>query len=93
VAGTTQRAKVDCTSNHNTTTGVQAQNFIGAMAYERLWFNHDQYALSFGGGWISNSGGYRVPLPPALRVHWCTSRTGRCGNRISEKARNGSYSL
>ena len=64
VAGTTQAPKVDCTSNHTSTTGVQAQNFIGAMAYERLWFNHDKFAVSFGGGWISNPGGYLVLLPP-----------------------------
>jgi Putative beta-barrel porin-2, OmpL-like. bbp2 len=68
VAGTTQLPKVDCTSNH--TTGkyagnpVFAQNFIGAMAYERLWFDRDKFAFSFGGGWISNPGGYLVLLPP-----------------------------
>ncbi len=64
VAGTTQAAKVDCATNHTATTGVQAQNFIGAMAYERFWFDHDKFAISFGGGWISNPGGYLVLLPP-----------------------------
>ncbi len=68
VAGTTQGAKVDCTSNHTTgayaSNPLYAQNFIGAMLYQRFWFNKDKYALTFGGGWISNPGGYLVLLPP-----------------------------
>jgi hypothetical protein len=68
VDGTTPAAKVACFSNH--TTGkyagnpVYAQNFIGAMAYQRFWFNKDHEAITFGGGWISNPGGYLVLLPP-----------------------------
>lgn len=68
VAGTTPAAKVACFTNH--TTGkyagspVYAQNFIGAMAYQRFWFNKDHEAITMGGGWISNPGGYLVLLPP-----------------------------
>jgi hypothetical protein len=63
IAGTTPAPKVECFTNNNK-TGVKAQNFIGAMAYERFWFDKDKYAFSFGGGWISNPGGYLVLLPP-----------------------------
>jgi hypothetical protein len=63
IAGTTPAPKVECFTNNNK-TGVKAQNFIGAMAYERLWFDKDKFAFSFGGGWISNPGGYLVLLPP-----------------------------
>ncbi len=63
MVGTTPAPKVECFTNNNK-TGVKAQNFIGAMAYERLWFDKDKFAFSFGGGWISNPGGYLVLLPP-----------------------------
>ena len=61
-----------CFSN-NHKTGAPAQNFIGAMAYERLWFDKDKFAFSFGGGWISNPGGYLVLLPP---VNGATATSG-----------------
>ncbi len=40
------------------------QNFVGFMAYNRLWFNHDHYGLTFGGGSITNPGRYLVLTPP-----------------------------
>jgi hypothetical protein len=40
------------------------QNFIGFMAYNRLWFHHDLFGLTFGGGAIDNPGRYLVLLPP-----------------------------
>ena len=40
------------------------QNFVGFMAYHRAWFDRDRYALTLGGGAISNPGRYLVLLPP-----------------------------
>ena len=41
-----------------------SQYFIGFMAYTRAWFDHDRYAVTFGGGAISNPGRYLVLVPP-----------------------------
>jgi len=41
-----------------------SQYFLGFMAYNRLWFAHDRYGLTFGGGAITNPGRYLVLLPP-----------------------------
>jgi len=32
------------------------QSFLGYMVYNRLWFDRDKYALTLGGGQISNPG-------------------------------------
>ena len=40
------------------------QYFLGFMAYNRLWFNHDLFAVTLGGGAINNPGRYLVLLPP-----------------------------
>jgi len=40
------------------------QNFIGWMGYNRMWFNHDKYGLTLGGGRMNNPGRYLVLLPP-----------------------------
>ena len=34
------------------------------MAYNRLWFDHDIFGLTVGGGAITNPGRYLVLLPP-----------------------------
>jgi hypothetical protein len=34
------------------------------MIYDRSWFDHDLYAVTIGGGTISNPGRYLVLLPP-----------------------------
>ncbi len=46
--------------------GVSAssQYFLGFMAYNRLWFSHDRYGFTIGGGAISNPGRYLVLMPP-----------------------------
>jgi hypothetical protein len=49
---------------HGGTPITPSQNFLGFMAYNRLWFAHDRYALTVGGGAISNPGRYLVLLPP-----------------------------
>jgi len=41
-----------------------SQYFIGFMAYNRLWFDHDRFGLTTGGGAITNPGRYLVLLPP-----------------------------
>lgn len=50
---------VSCTGS----TGP-AQNFSGFMFYNRFWFNKDRYAVTLGGGAISNPGRYLVLVPP-----------------------------
>jgi hypothetical protein len=40
------------------------QYFLGAMAYNRFWFDHDRYAITIGGGFIKNPGRYLVLIPP-----------------------------
>ncbi len=41
-----------------------AQYFLGAMAYNRLWFLDDLFGLTLGAGAIHNPGRYLVLLPP-----------------------------
>jgi hypothetical protein len=38
--------------------------FIGWMLYNRYWWNKDKYAITFGGGEMSNYGRYLTLLPP-----------------------------
>ena len=52
---------VSCLKSSN---GNPIQNFIGIMAYNRFWFDHDHYGLTLGGGAISNPGRYLVLYPP-----------------------------
>lgn len=40
------------------------QYFLGVMAYHRFWFNRDHFAITVGGGAITNPGRYLVLLPP-----------------------------
>jgi hypothetical protein len=44
--------------------GTLAQNFLGWMLYDRTWFHQDLYAITLGGGSMSNPGRYLVLLPP-----------------------------
>jgi len=48
----------------NSNANTPAQYFLGFMAYNRLWFHHDRYAVTLGGGAITNPGRYLVLLPP-----------------------------
>jgi hypothetical protein len=52
---------VSCTGDH---AGGPKQSFIGAMVYNRWWFDKDQFAVTLGGGAINNPGRYLVLLPP-----------------------------
>lgn len=38
--------------------------FLGWMAYNRYWWDHDKFAVTFGGGQMSNPGRYLTLLPP-----------------------------
>jgi hypothetical protein len=49
---------------HGGTAQTPAQNFLGFMTYQRLWFHRDLFALTLGGGAINNPGRYLVLLPP-----------------------------
>ncbi len=49
------------------------QYFLGFMAYQRLWFAHDRYGLTVGGGAITNPGRYLVLLPP---INGATAASG-----------------
>lgn len=40
------------------------QYFLGFMVYHRMWFAHDRYGLTVGGGAIRNPGRYLVLMPP-----------------------------
>ena len=39
-------------------------SFVGWMLYNRYWWNKDKYAVTFGGGEMSNWGRYLTLLPP-----------------------------
>jgi hypothetical protein len=51
-------------SCHGGTPESPSQFFLGFMAYHRVWFNHDRYAFTVGGGAINNPGRYLVLIPP-----------------------------
>src|ERR1700722_19347052 len=44
--------------------GPNKENFVGAMAYNRVWFHHDVMAVTIGGGFMNNPGRYLALLPP-----------------------------
>lgn len=49
------------------------QDFLGFMLYNRLWFHHDKFGFTLGGGKINNPGRYLVLLPP---IDGATAATG-----------------
>ncbi len=49
-------------AQHN--VSCTTQYFLGFMLYNRLWFWHDFFAITVGGGAITNPGRYLVLLPP-----------------------------
>jgi len=50
-----------------------SQYFIGFMLYNRIWFDHDKYAVTLGGGAINNPGRYLVLVPP---INGATAASG-----------------
>jgi hypothetical protein len=67
-AGCETGGGVSCTGN-----GAPAQYFLGFMFYNRLWFHHDLFGLTLGGGAITNPGQYLVLLPP---INGATAASG-----------------
>ena len=58
---------VSCWSDKRDSSGTiisHRQNFVGWMAYNRMWFKHDKYGFTLGGGAMNNPGRYLVLLPP-----------------------------
>lgn len=53
--------------------GAPRQYFAGWMFYNRFWFSRDRYALTLGGGAITNPGRYLVLLPP---INGATAASG-----------------
>jgi hypothetical protein len=51
---------VSCTGKN----GKPKQAFLGFMVYNRMWFRNDRYAMTIGGGRMSNPGRYLTLLPP-----------------------------
>ena len=49
------------------------QDFLGFMFYNRVWFDHDLFGLTIGGGKINNPGRYLVLLPP---INGATASSG-----------------
>jgi type II secretory pathway pseudopilin PulG len=69
-AGCESGGGVSCFGNGK--TGPK-QSFLGFMAYNRIWFDRDRYALTLGGGKINNPGRYLVLLPP---INGATAASG-----------------
>jgi hypothetical protein len=53
--------------------GPTSSNFIGTMAYNRIWFGNNIYAVTVGGGWMQNPSLYLTLLPP---INGATASTG-----------------
>jgi len=53
--------------------GPNKANFFGMMLYDRTWFDHNQYAVTLGGGFMNNPGRYLALVPP---INGATAVTG-----------------
>ncbi|MFZ1941285.1 MAG: outer membrane beta-barrel protein [Terracidiphilus sp.] len=60
-------------SCHNHKAGEPKQAFEGWMDYMRFWFHKDVFAVTLGGGQMSNPGRYLTLLPP---INGATATTG-----------------
>jgi hypothetical protein len=58
-AGCQSGGGIHCTSSQNSGSA-----FLGAMFYNRLWFHDDLFAVTIGGGYMTNPGRYLTLLPP-----------------------------
>ena len=58
---------VSCSSGQN------KESFVGAMGYDRTWFDNDLYAVTIGGGFMNNPGRYLALTPP---INGATAATG-----------------
>jgi hypothetical protein len=55
------------------TGGPNKSSFLGWMLYNRVWFDSDLFAVTLGGGWMTNPGRYLTLLPP---INGATASTG-----------------
>ena len=62
--GTTDTYNGGVNCHGNSKNGRPKQDFIGWMMYNRYWFHKDLYAVTLGGGQMSNPGRYLTLLPP-----------------------------
>lgn len=53
--------------------GNPKQAFLGWMGYNRIWWHHDLFATTLGGGQMNNPGRYLTLLPP---INGATAATG-----------------
>jgi len=60
-AGCEYGGGVSCGGNN---PDAPSQTFLGFMAYNRVWFDRNLFALTVGGGAINNPGRYLVLMPP-----------------------------
>jgi hypothetical protein len=58
---------------HNAKNGKPKQSFAGWMMYQRFWFKKDLWAVTLGGGQMTNPGRYLTLLPP---INNATAVTG-----------------
>jgi Putative beta-barrel porin-2, OmpL-like. bbp2 len=58
---------------HDAHEGKPKQEFLGWMAYQRFWFKKDIWAITLGGGQMTNPGRYLTLLPP---INAATAVTG-----------------
>jgi hypothetical protein len=49
---------------HGGNATTPSQQFAGWMAYNHIWFDHDRWAITPGGGLMRNPGRYLTLLPP-----------------------------
>ena len=49
---------------HGGNANAPKQSFAGWMAYNRIWFHKDLFAITLGGGMMNNPGRYLTLLPP-----------------------------
>jgi hypothetical protein len=59
--------------NVQCTSGPNKAAFFGIMAYNRFWFDHNVYALTIGGGTMTNPGRYLALTPP---INGATAASG-----------------
>jgi hypothetical protein len=57
----------------NCLKGPNKANFFGIMEYNRFWFGQNHYAVTVGGGMMTNPGRYLTLLPP---INGATAATG-----------------
>lgn len=72
-AGSETGAGVQCYGGRIGDPRGPKQSFLGWMAYNRIWWHHDLFAWTLGGGYINNPGRYLVLTPP---VDGATAGTG-----------------